>query len=154
MSKKIAVTLVGLAWMLLGLGVMAIYYGTLPTGASLWSVAAGLFLAGLVSMALFMGVQAGVPTRFGRALVQVGYLMFAPVALLAALTAPGPIEAASGYGSLTFVLIAPVAIMLYAGIAIALGVGFTGGLAVAAHSLALRVQPSSYARLVAARNSH
>lgn len=143
MSKKYALVLMGAAWPLVGLGFHAIYFGTVPSGAAFWAVALGLFLSGSLSMGMFLAVLAGFQTPFSRGLVQLGYLLFAPLGLLAALLAPGPIEASAGFGSATFLLLSPVVITLYAGVAMGIGLGLTGGLAMAAHSLALRVQRHS-----------
>ena len=140
MSKKYAIVLMGAAWPLLGLGFDALHFGTVPSGAGFWAVALGLFLAGSLSMALFLAVLAGFQTAFSRGLIHLGYLLFAPLGLLAALLAPGSIEASAGFNSPSFMLVAPIAITFYASVAIGLGLGVTGGLAVAAHSVALRLQ--------------
>ncbi|MEX0787908.1 MAG: hypothetical protein WD906_02390 [Anaerolineales bacterium] len=143
MSKKYAIVLMGAAWPLVGLGFHSIYFGTVPSGAAFWAVALGLCVSGCLSMALFLAVLAGFQTPFSRGLIHLGYLLFAPLGLLAALLAPGPIEASAGFASATFLLLAPVAITLYSGVTIGIGLGLTGGLAVAAHSLATRLQRQS-----------
>jgi hypothetical protein len=101
--------------------------------------AIGLFAAGAVSAGLLLVMRAGMHTSFARGLVYFGYLLFAPLGLMAGLLAPGPFEAA-GESAVGLILVAPLAILLYAGMTVAFGLGFTGGLAVVAHSLSLRLQ--------------
>jgi hypothetical protein len=135
----------GLAWPLVGLGFSAIYFGYMPAGLQLIAEAIGLSVAGGISGALLLTISSGMKTPVGRGLVLVGYALFSPLALMGGLLAPAPFE--SGTGSpLGLALLAPLAIIFYASAAIGIGLGFTGGLAVAAHSLALRIHRPSPVR--------
>jgi hypothetical protein len=131
----------GLAWPFAGLGFSVVNLGYLPSGLPLMAEIAGLFLAGTISGALFLAVLAGIRTRVGKVSVAAGYAMFAPLALMGGLLAPSPFE--SGTGSpVGLAIMALLAIVIYASAAIGIGLAFTGGLAVAAHSLAVRIHSS------------
>lgn len=140
-----AVLCFGLAWPFAGLGFSAVYLGYLPTGLALVSQVVGLFLAGAISGTLLLAALGNVRTPVGRAAVSAGYAMFAPLALMGGLLAPSPFE--SGAESpIGLAIMAFLAIVFYASAAIGFGLALTGGLAVAAHSLAVRLQPSAAAR--------
>jgi hypothetical protein len=64
--------------------------------------------------------------------------MFAPLGIMVGLLAPGAYEPVQMGGSITFAVLAPVLITITAVMAVGLGLGFTGGLAVAAHRLISR----------------
>jgi hypothetical protein len=113
------IALIGLAWPLFGLGYQALV----------------IFLAGSVTGALLLVVVEEMKTKMGRMLVTLGYLMFAPVGMMAGLIAPSPFEPIGSESWLTFSLVAPVLIILIASLAVAIGLGFTGGLAIAAQRL-------------------
>jgi hypothetical protein len=140
-----AVLCFGLAWPFAGLGFNAVYLGYLPSGLALVAVVVGLFLAGAISGMLLLAVLSGVRTQVGRFAVSLGYAMFAPLALMGGLLAPGPFE--SGTESpIGLAIMAFLAIVFYASAAIGFGLALTGGLAVVAHSLAVRIQPPATAR--------
>jgi branched-subunit amino acid transport protein len=71
-------------------------------------------------------------------MVHVGYLLFAPLGLMAALVAPSPLETATGISMFTMIIATPVAIILYGNLVVAAGLGITGGLALSANLLASR----------------
>jgi hypothetical protein len=99
----------------------------------------GLFLAGVLSGFLYVTVRRVFATVLSRSLLNIGYLLFAPVGLMAALLAPGMMEEAGSGSSL--VLMTPLMIILYSNTAIAAGLGLTGSLAIVAHIVAERFQP-------------
>jgi hypothetical protein len=140
-----AVICFGLAWPFAGLGFSAVNLGYLPSGLPLVAEIAGLFLAGTISGALLLAVLGGVRTPVGKGLVATGYAMFAPLALMGGLLAPSPFESGSG-SPVGLAIMALVAIVIYASAAIGIGLAFTGGLALAAHSLAVRIHSSATAR--------
>jgi hypothetical protein len=115
-----AVMCFGLAWPFAGLGFSAINLGYVPEGLALVAEVVGLFLA-------------------------TGYAMFAPLALLGGLLAPSPFESGSE-SPVGLAIMAFLAIVIYASAVIGIGLAFTGGLAVAAHSLAVRIHSSTMAR--------
>jgi len=140
-----AVLCLGLAWPFAGLGFSAVYLGYFPSGLALLAEIVGLFLAGAISGALLLAVLGGVQTQVGKGVVSIGYAMFAPLALMGGLLAPSPFE--SGTESpIGLAIMAFLAIVFYASAAIGFGLAFTGGLAVAAHSLAVRIQPPATVR--------
>jgi hypothetical protein len=139
--RKAAMTaMMGAAWVAAGLGISAIQFGRFPVGAELVAMGLGLYLAGMLSAFLLALVRAGMRSVAGRALVPVGYLVFAPVGLLLALLAPVQMDQLNGPSSATWVLLVPLVAVAYAGVALAAGLGFTGGLAIVAHSLATRIE--------------
>lgn len=129
------IALIGLSWPLLGLGYQALVIHYLPAGAALVAEIVGLFLAGSATGTLLLTVIDEMKTKMGRVLVTLGYLMFAPVGMMAGLIAPSPFEPIGTESWLTFSLVAPVLIILIASLAVAIGLGFTGGLAIAAQRL-------------------
>lgn len=144
-----AVLCFGLAWPFVGLGFSAVYLGYIPSGLALLAETVGLFLAGAISGALLMAVLGGIRSQVGKGAVSAGYAMFAPLAVMGGLLAPSPFE--SGTESpVGLAIMAFLAIVFYASAAIGFGLALTGGLAVAAHSLAVRIQPSAAGRKSAA----
>jgi hypothetical protein len=135
-----AAGMAGLAWMTLGFGILALHFGFLPSGIELVAQGVGLFLAGAISAALLTATLAGQRTPLGRFCVQVGYLFFAPLGLMMALLAPVQIETGVGAVPWSSALLAALAITLLASLAVAIGLGFTGSMAMAAHAVAVRVQ--------------
>ncbi len=135
-ARKMFILLIGLAWPFLGLGLMALHFGYLPSGATLVAEAIGLFLAGILSGCLFMAARTGLNSSLGRDMIHLGYLLFAPLGLMAALVAPSPLEAATGISMLTLVVSVPMAIVLYGNLVVAAGLGITGGLAISAKAIA------------------
>lgn len=135
-ARKMFILLIGLAWPFLGLGLMALHFGYLPSGATLVAEAIGLFLAGILSGCLFMAARTGLNSSLGRGMIHLGYLLFAPLGLMAALVAPSPLEAATGISMLTLVVSVPMAIVLYGNLVVAAGLGITGGLAISAKAIA------------------
>jgi branched-subunit amino acid transport protein len=130
-KNVLPIALIGLAWPLFGLGYQSLVIRYMPTGAALVAEALGLFLAGAVTGALLLSAVDSMDRKMGRALITVGYLMFAPLGMMAALIAPTPFEPIDGGSWLTFSLVTPVLITLIASLAVAIGMGFTGGLALA-----------------------
>jgi hypothetical protein len=102
--------------------------------------AIGLFLAGAISAALLGATLANQRTPLGRFCVQVGYLFFAPLGLMMALLAPAQMETGAGSLAWASALLAAGMITLLASLAVAIGLGFTGSMALAAHAVAVRVQ--------------
>jgi hypothetical protein len=99
----------------------------------------GLFLAGVLSGFLYLTVRRVFASVLSHSLLNIGYLLFAPIGLLAALLAPGMMEEAGTPSS--YVLITPIMIVLYSNTAIAAGLGMTGSLAIVARIVADRFQP-------------
>lgn len=136
-----ALVCLGLAWPMTGFGFSALMLNFVPTGASLVVLLAGLSLAGVISGGMLLIARGCLRSAVGRGWVTAGYAMFAPVALMGSLLAPGSLE--SGPGSPAGVaILAFLAIVVSASAAIGLGLAFTGGLAMAAHSVALRIHSS------------
>ncbi|HEY46099.1 MAG: hypothetical protein AMJ88_12565 [Anaerolineae bacterium SM23_ 63] len=135
-ARKMFILLIGLAWPFLGLGLMALHFGYLPSGATLVAEAIGLLLAGILSGCLFMAAHTGLNSPLGRGMIHLGYLLFAPLGLMAALVAPNSLEAASNISMLTLVVGVPIAIVLYSNLVVAAGLGITGGLAISAKVIA------------------
>ncbi|TFH36349.1 MAG: hypothetical protein E4G99_05180 [Anaerolineales bacterium] len=140
-NQRIAIFIMGFAWPLVGLGYMALQFGYLPSGLSLFAQAIGLFLAGTLSGALYLTVRRVFESSIGAGLINVGYILFAPIAVLTALIAPGLVEEAGS--PVAFILVTPIMICLYATAAMAAGLGLTGSLAIAARILVDRSQPPS-----------
>ncbi|HEY44706.1 MAG TPA: hypothetical protein G4O11_12055 [Anaerolineae bacterium] len=136
--RKLFILLIGLTWPFLGLGLMALHFGYLPSGATLVAEVIGLFLAGILSGCLFIAAYSGLNSPLGRGMIHVGYLLFAPLGLMAALVAPSPLEAATGISMFTIIIATPMAIILYGNLVVAAGLGITGGLALSAKVLASR----------------
>ncbi len=141
--NKAVIGLVGLAWPFLGLGFMAVYFGYLPSGVELVSIGLGLFLAGALSGCLFMIVHANMKRPFGRALIVIGYILFAPLGLMAPLLAPGSIEAATDVSLSTMLVGAPLEILMRGNLAVALGLILMAWLAVFARGIAMRIENKS-----------
>jgi len=137
-NRKISLVLIGLAWPAVGLGFMALHFGYLPSGMNLIAEAVGLFIAGVLSGLLYFGVRKIFKTKLSVGLVNVGYLLFAPISIMTALIAPGLGEEVGS--PLTFVLISPIMIALYSMAAMAAGLGMTSSLAIAAQILSNRPQ--------------
>ncbi len=152
-SNHKAVLLFGLAWAFAGLGFSAVYYRYVPGGIELAAILIGLFLSGAISGGLLLAVRSGMSTPVGKVLVVVGYALFTPIALMAGLLAPGPFEAYGRNPDIALAFLAPLAIVLYASALIGLGLGLTGGLAVAAHRLALRAQSPGRSLEIRSRTS-
>jgi hypothetical protein len=137
--------LIGLAWPAVGLGFMALHFGYLPSGLNLITEALGLFIAGVLSGFLYLGVRKVFNTKLGVGLVDVGYVLFAPISIMTALIALGLGEEIGP--SLTFVLISPIMIILYSMAAMAAGLGMTSSLAIVAQILAHRSEPPAKKRM-------
>lgn len=137
-TRTLFILLIGLAWPFLGLGLMALHFGYLPSGSTLLAEVLGLFLAGILSGCLFMAAYSGLNSTLGRGMVHLGYLLFAPLGLMAALAAPSPIESATSISMFTILVATPMAIILYGNLIVAAGLGITGGLALSAKVLASR----------------
>lgn len=137
-ARKLFVLLIGLAWPFLGFGLLALHFGYLPSGSTLVAEAIGLFLAGILSGCLFMAAYSGLNSTLGRGMVHLGYLLFAPLGLMAALVAPNPIESATGISMFTILIATPMAIIFYGNLIVAAGLGITGGLALSAKVIASR----------------
>lgn len=134
-NRIIALLLIGLAWPSIGLGFMSVHFRYLPTGLELAAQAIGLFLAGIVSGLLFLSVRGVFTSKFSLGLVSIGYFLFAPIGIMLALLAPGPVMTAGSDSPLALILLVPLVIMLYSNTAIAAGLGITGGLAKSAQRL-------------------
>ncbi len=130
-----ALSLIGLSWAFIGMGYMSIQFHFLPEGLALITETLGLFLAGFLSGALLLSVAENMENKLGRWLVIVGYLLFAPLGIMVGLLAPGAYEPVQISSSIKFAVLAPVLITITAVMAVGLGIGFTGGLAMAAHRL-------------------
>ena len=150
-KRKISLVLIGLAWPAVGMGFMALHFGYLPTGLDLIAEVFGLFIAGVLSGFLYFGVRNVFKTNLSVGLVNVGYLLFAPISIMTALIAPGLGEEIGS--PLTFVLISPIMIVLYSMAAMAAGLGMTSSLAIAAQILSGRPQQSTGAIQEAVRFS-
>jgi hypothetical protein len=130
-----ALSLIGLSWALIGMGYMSIQFHFLPEGLALVTETLGLFLAGFLSGALLLSVAENMDNRLGRWLVVFGYVLFAPLGIMVGLLAPGAYEPVQIGSSITFAVLAPVLITITAVMAVGIGLGFTGGLAMAAHRI-------------------
>lgn len=133
-----ALLLIGLAWPCFGLGYLGLEFHYVPEGLPLATQAVGLFMAGFLSGLVLLSAMDNMKDRLSRAMVVIGYLLFAPLGLMAGLIAPGAYEPVNMAGSFTFALIAPMMIMIIALVSVGLGIGFTGGLAAVAHRLVAR----------------
>jgi hypothetical protein len=142
-GKAVIVGLMGAAWVTVGLGISAAQFGAFPGGLELVVVSLALFLAGMTSGLLLALVWGGMSSTMGRRLVPFGYAIFAPVGLLLALLAPVQLDASYSAPSMGWILLVPIVAVAYAAVTVAAGLGLTGGLALAAHSLAARVEGSS-----------
>jgi hypothetical protein len=139
-TKRGALLMIGLAWPAVGLGFMALHFNWLPSGLSLLAEGIGLFLSGIVSGFLFLTVRHVFEDSAGSILVNVGYVLFAPIAIMTALVAPGLGEE---YGSpLSFVLVSPLMIVMYSSAAMAAGMGLTACLGIVTKILSERFEPS------------
>lgn len=136
-KDALPIALIGLAWPLFGLGYQAIVINYLPSGMMLVVEVVGLFLAGAISGALLLAALDSMKESTGRIMVMLGYLMFAPLGMMAGMIAPAPFEPIGGGSWLTFLLVVPVLMTLVGSMIPALGMGFTGGLALAASRLNL-----------------
>lgn len=130
--------LIGLTWPFIGIGFMAINFEYLPTGVELLSQAFGLFMAGALSGSLLLILQAAKETPYWKKWVQLSYLLFAPLCMMAALALFNPLGLE---GSGTGLLVAPFALALVTNGALAVGMGTLAAIGVAIHRLALRIQP-------------
>lgn len=133
-----ALVLIGLAWPFFGLGYLSLEFHYLPDGLPLATQAVGLFVAGFLSGLVLLSVMDNMKNKLSRAMIVIGYLLFAPLGLMAGLIAPGAYEPVEMAGSFTFALIAPMMMMIIALVSVGLGMGFTGGLAAVAHKLVAR----------------
>ena len=139
-NQRFILILIGLAWPIVGLGFMALHFGYLPSGLDLIAQTFGLFISGVLSALLYVGVRKVFKTKLSVGLVDAGYVLFAPVSIMTALIAPGMGE---DIGSpLYFVLFSPIMIVLYSMAAMAAGLGMTSSLAIVAQILADRSKPS------------
>lgn len=127
--------LAGGAWAFIGLGLMMLHFGYVPPFSEFLAIAVGLLLAGVLTTALLLKVLSVQRTMLGVWAVQLSYLLFAPIGLLTALLAPMPMEGAE----LALVLLAPFLTALLASLAVALGMGLVGLVAVGAHTISERV---------------
>ncbi len=137
-KNALPIALIGAAWPLFGLGYQAIVINYLPTGLMLVVEILGMFLAGALSGTLLVLALDSMEESTGRILVMMGYLMFAPLGMMAGLIAPAPFEPIGGGSWLTFTLVAPLLMTLIGSMIAVLGMGFTGGLALAASRLNLK----------------
>jgi hypothetical protein len=138
-NNRLGIILLGLAWPAIGLGFLALHFDYLPSGLSLVTHVIGLFLAGVLSGFLYLTVRRVFASVLSRSLLNIGYMLFAPVGLMAALLAPGMMEEAGTPSS--FVFVTPLMIVIYSNTAIAAGLGLTGGLAIVANIVSERPQP-------------
>jgi hypothetical protein len=134
-KNLLPISLIGLAWPLFGLGYQAIVIRYLPDGWGLLAEVLGLFLAGAISGALLLTALDNMAHSTGRVLVLLGYFLFAPLGMMAGLIAPAPFEPIGSESWLTFFIVAPILITLVASLSVSVGLGFTGGLAIAARRL-------------------
>jgi hypothetical protein len=137
-KNALPIALIGLAWPLFGLGYQAIVIHFLPSGLMLFVEVLGMFLAGAISGAILLTALDSMTESTGRILVMLGYLMFAPLGMMAGLIAPAPLEPIGGGSWVTFSLVTPILMTLIGSLIAALGMGFTGGLAIAASRLNLK----------------
>lgn len=137
MKKRnlLPITFIGLAWTMFGMGYQAIVIHYLPVGLAFLAESIGLFLAGAATGALLITALDSMENSIGRILVATGYIMFAPVGMMAGLVAPGQFEPMGGGSWLLFSLVTPIVITLVASLSVGIGLGFTGGLALAAQRL-------------------
>ncbi len=138
-KRRFILVFIGFAWPIVGLGFMVLHFAYLPSGLTLIAEAVGLFIAGVLSGLLYLGVRKVFKTKLGAGLVDAGYVLFAPISIMTALIAPGLGEEMGS--SLTFVLISPIMIILYSMTAMAAGLGMTSSLAIVAQILADRSNP-------------
>lgn len=138
-KNALPIALIGAAWPLFGLGYQAIVINYLPSGLMLVVEVFGMFMAGAISGALLLAGLESMAESTGRILVMMGYLMFAPLGMMAGLIAPTPLEPIGGGSWLLFIVVAPLLMSLIGSMIPALGMGFTGGLALAASRLNLKI---------------
>jgi len=127
--------LAGGAWAFIGLGLMMMHFGYVPPFGEFLAVAVGLLLAGMLTSALLLALLSVQRTMLGRWAVQLSYLFFAPIGLLTALLVPVPLEGAE----LAVMLLAPFLTALLASLAVAIGMGLVGLVAVGANQLSERL---------------
>ncbi len=127
--------LAGGAWAFIGLGLMMVHFGYVPSFNEFMGVTVGLLLAGMLTSALLLRLLSVQRTPLGRWAVELSYLLFAPIGLLTALMAPVPLEGSE----LALLLLAPFLTALFASLAVAIGMGLVGLVAVGAHRLSVRV---------------
>ena len=128
----LTVFLIGTSWVLIGLGYQALVIQYIPEGASLVVEVLGLFLAGVVTAGIFLRALEALDNPLGRILITIGYLLFSPHGMMVGLIVSGSMEPVGGGISLPFFVGAPLLMTLTATVAVVVGLGFTGGLAVAA----------------------
>ena len=131
-NQRIAVLIIGLAWPLIGLGFLYIHFGYIPRGLGLVATVMGLFAAGGLSGVVYLAFRKVFATPFRLSLINVSYLLFAPIGIMVALLAPGRIESSTGSMSLLLAVVAPFLIAFYSNTVIAAGIGLTSGVAKAA----------------------
>lgn len=141
-KNTLTVSLIGVSWALIGLGYQSVVIRYVPEGGPLLAEGLGLFLAGAVTGSLFLRALDALDHPLGRMLLTMGYLMFSPLGIMAGLVAPGSLEPISGGSWVPFFLGAPVLIVISATLAVLVGMGFTGGLAMAVQKLNVRVEAS------------
>ncbi len=129
-SNGFALILVGMAWPFLGLGFTVLHFRHIPDAAEAASIVIGLFLAGVASGAFFLMFRAGLPTTFTRALLVLGYLLFAPLGLMAGLLAPATLAGAGTAESAGW-FSATIFVALYASLAMGPGLMIMSGLGLA-----------------------
>lgn len=136
----VVMILIGLMWPFIGIGFMAINFEYMPTGAELISQSFGLFLAGALSGSLLLVLGAAKQTPYWKRWIQLSYLLFAPLCMMAALALFNPLGLeSSGVG----LLVAPFALALVTNGALAAGMGTLAAIGVGIHRLALRIQPAA-----------
>lgn len=128
----LTVTLIGVSWALIGLGYQALVIQHIPEGGPLVVAGLGLFLAGVVTGGLFLRTLEAVDNSLSRILITIGYLLFSPLGMMIGLVVSGSMEPIGGGSLVAFFFVAPLLMMLTATLAVMVGLGFTGGLAVAA----------------------
>lgn len=139
-NKFTAILLTGLMWVFLGIGFFTLYFRYLPEGSRLAVEAVGLFLAGIISGLLYTGVRSLKISRLGTGLVSLGYILFVPVAIMLGLLVSTLINLSDGTLPLRMLILTPIAIALFSNVFVAIGLGFTAGLAASASSLSGRVE--------------
>ena len=131
-----ALTLIGLSWAFIGMGYMSIQFHFLPKGWR-WSTETLGSLPGRILERRHCCSRWPKTWRTDRPMAGgLGYLLFAPLGIMVGLLAPGAYEPVQTGSSITFAVLAPVLITIsgcHGGRALALG--FTGGLAMAAHRM-------------------